>query len=105
VTDSPAGHSVTAQSAGSSVRTTEPTATFRSASDHGRISGGEPTAARLVPSEPSASTTTGPPKMSYAPAAAASSDSTRVEAELIASVVSASRTIRAASDSARRRAE
>ena len=43
--------------------------------------------------------------MPCAPTAAASISPARVDAELMARVVSASRTIRAASDSARRRAE
>ncbi len=103
-TDSPSGHSTTSQSVGSSVRTSDPTATFRSSSDQGRTIGGEPTAARLSPSEVSARITTGPPKMAYAPSAAASSSRASVDAELIARVVSASRTIRAASVSARCRA-
>ena len=104
-TDSPSGHSTTFQSAGWSVRTSEPTAMVGAPGDQWRIDGGEPTAARLSPSAVSASTTTGPPKMSYAPSAAADSSSSGTDAVLIARVVSASRTIRAASDSARCRAE
>jgi hypothetical protein len=107
-TDSPAGQDTTLQSAGWSVRTSEPTATLRSSSDHGRTTGSsgpaEATAASESPSDVSASTTTGPPKMPCAPAPAACSSPTSVDAELIASVVSASRTIRAASNSARCRA-
>jgi hypothetical protein len=107
-TDSPSGQSTTFQSAGWSVRTSEPTATFRSSSDHGRTTGSsstdKPSAARLSPSDVSASTTAGPPKMPWAPAAAACSSPASVDAELIASVVSASFTMRAASDSARCRA-
>jgi hypothetical protein len=77
---------------------------LRASSDHAWTVGGWPTAARLSPSEVSASTTTGLPKIPYAPSAAAWSSPASVDAELIASVVSASRIIRAASVSARCRA-